>query len=173
MSRKAKFPALIFLVHGAVCYSQTASSLNVAWDASPSAVSGYFIYTVDAGTSETVKTDVGNTTTAALNSLTPGHKYSIYVTAYDSSTESMPSNVITLTAPSVAGSPTPPPSLSIDAGGQLWINGTAGIIYAIQASSDLKNWIEIGQAKGALNLVPFSDAPVAAAQTRFYRVAAQ
>jgi hypothetical protein len=176
MIRKAKLLSLLFLVHTAVCYSQTASSLTLAWDASPSpSVSGYFLYTVDAGNSQTVKTDAGNTTTATINSLISGHKYSIRVTAYDSSkNESGPSNVLVVTAPSVAGFPTPPESsLSIDSRGLLWIKGAPGIMYGIQASSDLKNWTEIGQVKGASNLVPFFDGAVATGQTRFYRVAAK
>jgi hypothetical protein len=174
MIGKAKFLSLAFLVHSAVCYSQTAPVLKLAWDASSSPVSGYFVYTVDSANSQTVKTDAGNATTAAINSLNPGHKYSIYVTAYDSGkTESKPSNVISFTAPSVAGLPLPPDSsITIDGSEQLWIKGNAGIVYGIQASPDLKNWVEIGQIKGALNLVPFSDA-AARGQTRFYRVVAK
>jgi hypothetical protein len=171
MIGKAKFLSLIFLVHSAVCYAQTASSLKLAWDASPSTVSGYFVYTIDAGNPQIVKTDVGNTTYAAINSLSPGHKYSIYVTAYDSSkSESKPSNVLTFTAPSVAGSPLAA-SLSIDNRGQIWIKGSVGIIYGVQASSDLQNWTEIGQVMGALNLVPFSGG--IAGKTQCYRVAAK
>jgi hypothetical protein len=174
MFGKAKLLSLLFLVHTTVCYSQTATSFKLAWDASPSpSVSGYFLYTVDAGNSQSVRTDLGNTTSAAINSLTPGHKYSIHVTAYDSrKNESAPSNVIVVTAPGVAGSPAES-SLSIDTRKQLWIKGVPGIIYGIQASSDLKNWTEIGQVKAALNPVLFSDGAVPAGQTRFYRVAAK
>ena len=174
MIRKARLLALLCLVHGAVCFAQTAPSLNFAWDASPSAaVSGYFLYAVDTGNSQTVKIDAGNATTAAINSLIPGHKYSIYATAYDSSKrESIPSNVITFTAPDVAGFPSES-SLTIDNRGQVWVRGTAGVTYGIQASPDLKNWTEIGQVKATLNLVPFFDGAVAPGQTRFYRVAAK
>jgi hypothetical protein len=171
MFLKARFLSLIFLVHSAVCCSVSASNLKLAWDPSPSSVSGYYVYSVDGGTSQTVRTDVGNVTTAEITSLDPGHKYSIYVTAYDSKKiETKPSNAITVTAPSVAGSPSES-SLSIENGEQLWIKGSPGIMYGIQASSDLKNWIEIGQVKGALNAVPFSDGPLAGSQMRFYRVA--
>jgi hypothetical protein len=172
--QKARLLSLLFFVHTAVCYSQTASSFKLAWDASPSpAASGYFLYTVDAGNSQTVKIDVGNNTTAAINSLTAGHKYSIYVTAYDArKNESAPSNVIVVTAPTVAGSPAES-SLTIDSRGQLWIKGAPTTVYGIQASPDLKNWTEIGQVKAALNPVPFSDGPVPTGKTRFYRIAAK
>jgi hypothetical protein len=172
--RKAKLLALLFLLHAAASYAQTATALKFAWDASPSpSVSGYFLYTVDSGNAQTVKIDVGNTTYTAINSLQPGHKYSIYVTAYNSAkNESKPSNTLVITAPTVAGSPSES-SLSIDNRGQLWIKGAVGIMYGIQASSDLKNWTEIGQVKGALNLVPFSDGTTPAGKTRFYCIQAK
>ena len=96
MIRKAKPLALLFLLHAAASYAQTATALKFAWDPSPSpSVSGYFVYTVDSGNAQTVKIDVGNTTYIAINSLQSGHKYSIYVTAYDSAkNESKPSNVL-------------------------------------------------------------------------------
>jgi hypothetical protein len=167
MIRKAKFLALIYFVHCAVGYSQPASGLKLAWDASPSAVAGYYLYAVDTGNGQSVKSDIGNTLSASLNSITAGHKYSIYLTAYDSNkTETNPSNVISYTAPGVAGLPSDL-SLSMNAIGQFWIRGNPNIIYGVQASADFKHWVEIGQVAGALNAVPFSDK--ALAQMRYYR----
>ncbi|MGZ5544675.1 MAG: fibronectin type III domain-containing protein [Limisphaerales bacterium] len=170
MIRKAKFLSFLFLVQFCLYYTQTASGLELAWDASPTTVSGYFVHTVDAGNSKTTKTDVGNTTTAVINSLSPSHVYSIYVTAYDSSrNESKPSNTVSYIMPPVAGSP-PPASLLIDNNEKLWIKGSPSINYGIQATSDFKQWNEVGQVTGASNPVAFSEGALSNAQMRFYRV---
>lgn len=100
MIRKAKL-VLLILVHCVVSYSQTTSSITLAWDPSAGPVSGYYVYAKNSGTSQTVKTDVGATTSAVIGALTQGQTYSIYMTAYNSSkVESVPSNLINYTVPS-------------------------------------------------------------------------
>jgi hypothetical protein len=49
--------------------------------------------------------------------------------------------------------------------------GTAGVIYMIQASSDLINWQSIGTATaGANGVFSFEDSNIASFNSRFYRV---
>src|ERR1041385_25507 len=101
----------VLATHFCVSYSQTTTSLNLAWDPSAGSVSGYYVYVQNLATSQTTKLDAGNSTSAVIGSLVAGQSYKFYVTAYDSSrVESVPSNIVNYTVP---GPPSAPSSLAL------------------------------------------------------------
>lgn len=81
-------------------HAQAAQTVTLAWN--PGSASGIAGYRVHYGTSSgnyTQTSDVGNTTTATVASLTGGTTYFFAVTDYNSAgTESSPSNEVTFTA---------------------------------------------------------------------------
>ena len=86
---------------GWLSQAEAASSVTLAWN--PGGGSGIAGYRVHYGTSsgsypETL--NVGNTTTATVSGLTPGHTYYFIVTDYNTvGLESLPSNEVSLTNP--------------------------------------------------------------------------
>ena len=86
-----------------------ASSVTLAWDASPDAsVVGYRVYYGPALGSYTNSAAVGNVTNATLSGLTTGFKYYFAATAYNSTGEESPfSNEISYTPPVAPVQPAP------------------------------------------------------------------
>ncbi|GEM_PF-3261937 len=86
------------------------SPVTLAWDANTDqATRGYYFY-VEADSVIVGRTDVGNVTSATINSLVTGQTYVFYVTAYDNrNQESSPSNKITYEAGKPTARITQPP----------------------------------------------------------------
>ena len=82
-----------------------AASVTLSHDPNTDGVTkGYFVYTFQNG-AQIFKTDVGLSTTNTVANLVNSNTYTFYVTAYDiNKAESLPSNTITNTIPSL---PTP------------------------------------------------------------------
>jgi hypothetical protein len=106
MIAKAKIIGLFLLGAQAIFNPRALASASVtlAWDPSPGQVAGYIIHTVRTN-SQVITSDVGNTTTAAVNNLNSGEPYTFYVTAYNTNrAESDPSNSVNYTPPQVTPS---------------------------------------------------------------------
>jgi hypothetical protein len=92
---------LVTLSRGAV-----AETVSIAWDANVETdVAGYRVYYGNSPGAYSKTVDVGNTTTATLQNLTPGATYYLATTAYNTSgVESLPSDEVVYTnqLPSVA-----------------------------------------------------------------------
>jgi hypothetical protein len=86
--------------------AQATSSVTLAWNPSPSSgVAGYRLYYGTSNGNYPLILNVGNTTSATLSGLTPGQRYYLVVTAYNTiGFESLPSNQISFTI-SATGSP--------------------------------------------------------------------
>ncbi len=84
-----------------------ANSVNLAWNASPSAdVGGYYVYLGVESGNYTNKLDVGQVTSATISNLVDGLTYYFAVTAYNSSgLESDYSNEMSYTVPASANQP--------------------------------------------------------------------
>jgi hypothetical protein len=77
-----RLAAVIFTVLAGV-FSTSAGSLTLQWDPSPdTTVAGYRVYWIDAATKTVNSLDVGNATTATVDSLDESKTYQFYVTAY-------------------------------------------------------------------------------------------
>jgi hypothetical protein len=83
-----------------------SSSVALVWDAdlptinSATNATGYCLFTGSASGVYTLRTDVGNTTTATVSNLISGSTYYYVVTAYNSAgIESQPSDEVSYTAP--------------------------------------------------------------------------
>src|SRR5271166_567081 len=88
--------------------AQATSSVTLAWNppSGTTGIAGYRVYYGTSSGSYTQIINVGNTTTATLSGLTPGQRYYLVVTDYNTvGLESLPSNEISLTI-SATGSPT-------------------------------------------------------------------
>jgi hypothetical protein len=86
--------------------AQATSSVTLAWNPSlSSGIAGYRLYYGTSNGNYPLILNVGNTTSATLSDLTPGQRYYLVVTAYNTiGFESLPSNQISFTI-SATGSP--------------------------------------------------------------------
>jgi hypothetical protein len=106
MIAKAKIVAGLFGANLLLGPVYAVTSINLAWDPSPSGVSGYRLYSLMQGSSQASITDVGNVTSAVVQNLVDGQTYTFYVTAYDGNQiESDPSNSINFVNGSSANHP--------------------------------------------------------------------
>jgi hypothetical protein len=147
-----------------------ASSVTLAWDASPSPeVTGYRIYLGVASGNYTNSAMVGNVTIQILSGLAGGVTYFFAITAYDASgLESTFSNEITYTTPS--GLPIVQIGMTANRQAVVTVNGLIGHSYDIQATQDFKTWTVIGTTTtGAGGSVNFTDTNAASVPQRFYR----
>jgi Fibronectin type III domain/FG-GAP-like repeat len=131
---------LLFL--GSLSQAQAASSVNLAWNPSPSpGIAGYYLYYGTSSGSYPQVINVGNTTVATVPNLGPGQTYYFVVTAYNTAgLQSAPSNQVSTTlslSPLLVPGTTPAPSVLItvpnppdfDGDGSqdfLWRNMTTG-----------------------------------------------
>src|SRR5881397_3562513 len=83
--------------------AQATQSVTLAWDRSTDATTtGYKLYYTDVATATTSAINAGNVTSNTVSGLTETKTYSFYVVAYNASAvESVPSNLINYTVPSV------------------------------------------------------------------------
>jgi hypothetical protein len=76
------------------------SNVTLAWDASPSSVSGYYLYIGNTSQSYTNQYNAGNNLTYTVSNVLVGATYYFVAKSYDSSgIESVPSNEISYTIP--------------------------------------------------------------------------
>jgi len=78
-------------------FAVPANAVTLAWDANTDSAIGYILYYGDH--SEVIQGRENTTITVDNNKFVPGQEYSFYVTAFNDSAESGPSNVVTWTAP--------------------------------------------------------------------------
>src|SRR6266542_1421336 len=88
--------------------ARATQSVTLAWDRSTdSAVTGYKVYYTDLATATTSAINAGNVTSNTVPGLVEAKTYSFYVVSYNASAiESVPSNLINYTVPSVNTAPT-------------------------------------------------------------------
>ena len=77
------YNALLLVVLMVVCHAE-AANLHLAWDPSPSQVTGYRLYYGKIKRGYDMVVDVGNQTSYTLSDLESGQRYYFSVTAYDS-----------------------------------------------------------------------------------------
>lgn len=105
-------------------------SVSLTWDASPSdGITGYNIYLSQGAEYTLCGTVPGIGVT--ISALRPGMQYSFYVTAFDDTSESDPSEIVSWISNT---------TLSLDSVTGLHLTGVTGWIYEVQASPDLFNW---------------------------------
>lgn len=150
-----------------------AQSVTLAWDPE-SGVAGYKLYQGGATHGYTNSINAGTATQQTISGLTVGGIYYFAVTAYNSSgLESDYSTEVIYVATSGR-----PPSLAVLhltklAGRTMNINGagTAGHVYEVQASQNLKSWTVLGNvtadSSGTIN---YTDTTAPSYPNRTYRV---
>jgi fibronectin type 3 domain-containing protein len=95
-----------------IASSSSGATVSLAWDPNGEPdVTGYRVHRGSSPGVYSQSIDVGKTTTATLNDLTPGATYYMATTAYNSAgLESLPSNEVVYTAPAA---PNQPPSVNL------------------------------------------------------------
>jgi hypothetical protein len=166
----------IFLFLGLIAgpTALATQSVILSWSPSPSSgVSGYYIYIGTASGQYTQKIDAGANTQATINNLQDGQAYYFAATAYNSYSESSPSNVAQYNTPTLQT----PPSLfqlvrSTSGSMTLQIPVTSGHWYEIQASADLRLWTTIATTPvmPVSILAQFSDPQATLFKSRYYRL---
>ena len=78
-------------------FAMPAWAVTLAWDANTDSAIGYILYYDDH--SEVIQGRENTTITVDNNKFVPGQEYSFYVTAFNTSDESGPSDIVTWTAP--------------------------------------------------------------------------
>jgi Fibronectin type III domain len=152
--------------------SQSVNSVSIGWTASSSSnVAGYYIYYGTSSGNYTTVVPVSNVTNVTISGLTSGVKYYFAATSYDSSyNQSAYSPEISAVVGSTGSIAATLTSTSLSSGGQFkfTVSGVAGSQYAVQASTDLVNWITL-----ETNYSPFSftDSNSSHFSHRYYRTA--
>ncbi|HEU6449504.1 MAG TPA: fibronectin type III domain-containing protein [Verrucomicrobiae bacterium] len=145
--------------------------MTLSWDQSPASNPGYKIYYGPASGDYTNSVWVGSATSGTVDNLDSNGTYYFAVTTFDSSgNESAPSSEVAYTFTN--GKPAQVQAVPISGftmtrrGVSFWPNGSNGVQYVIQASSNLVNWISL-----ATNTAPFSfvDGNSSQYKQRFYR----
>ena len=160
------------LVQAASPNTPQSAAVSLAWCPSPDAtVTGYFLCWGLSNTSCTNALDVGNVTNATVEGLSAGRMYYFTVVAYDgAANQAPPSNMISYTAPGALSIQ----PVGVKAGGpgmSLNFQGTAGMLYAIQATEDLKTWSTILTTNCAsAGLIGFQVTNFTAYPQRFFRL---
>jgi len=163
------------LVHPTSSDFPSSSVVVLAWSPSPdTSVTGYFVCWGLSSTICTNALDVGNVTNATVEGLSPGTVYFFTVVAYDAAgNQAPPSNMIAYT-PRGALSIQP---FSADTGGpcvSLNFHGTAGVVYALQATQDFKTWSTIFTTNCAsAGPIAFQVSDLTAYPRRFFRLLQQ
>jgi hypothetical protein len=152
----------VVLIQFSVCASQT---VTLVWDSSVDPnVKGYKIYYGLASHHYTDCVDVKNVTSAQIAISSSGATYYFAATAYDKlGNESDSSNEAVYTAPA----PATLTNLSNSTGQfSFMISGNPGSKYAVQASTNLIDWLSV-----QTNTAPFTfvDTNAAGFGQRFYR----
>jgi hypothetical protein len=103
-------PAIAIALFFVICACAQADTITLAWDANTQPdLAGYRLYYEDmTGVQVAIMTmqDLGNTTSATLSNLLPGHIYYFVVTDYNiSGVESGPSNQVRYLAPTAPAAP--------------------------------------------------------------------
>jgi hypothetical protein len=149
-----------------------AQSVTLNWSASTSPdVAGYYIYYGTTSGSYPNVIYVGNVTSARISNLTAGAAYYFTATTLDNDGyESVYSNearfiipgLLTMNQPANAGDPR-----------VLQFPVESGHWYEVQATTDLKSWVTIGQTDTAITniMAQFCDTNTSAFGSRFYRLA--
>jgi hypothetical protein len=166
------FAAMLLVGAKTLATSPTLASVSLAWQPSPSSgVTGYDIYYGTSSGNYITAVPVFGVTNLTIYGLTSGQTYYFAATSVDSAgDQSAFSPEISGIAGAVVATQTPG-VLSQAAGlsaGQFGFNlsGTAGAQYAVEASTDLVNWVTL-----QTNVAPFQfiDSNAVQFPRRFYR----
>jgi hypothetical protein len=162
----------VVLLLGATCPMANAKqSVTLAWDPSPSPlIVGYSLYYGDQSGNYTNVTSVGNRFSAVVSNLVENATYYFAVTAFDNfGIESLFSNEVSYTVPLEILADV---DLTVTANGSmvLAVDGIAGTVYEIEATTNLLNWVVIGTQTADTNgLCQITDTDAANFSHRFYR----
>jgi hypothetical protein len=146
-----------------------AQSVTLAWNASPDAsVAGYMIHYGNDSTNFSRQVDAGTNTSWSVTGLKEGGTNYFVVSAYDvNHNESLPSNQTVYYVPGVvqlAAVNGPHQAVTVN------FPVAPGHTYAVQASTDLKNWHTIWQTTALSNTwVQYQDPVAVNLPMRFYR----
>jgi len=154
---------------GPLSQVHAAQSVTLAWNA-VSGVAGYRLQYGTASGSYDQTTDVGNTTTAAVSSLTPGVTYFFVATAYNAAgLESLPSNEVSFTTaldlPAISAMQRLP-----NGEFQFTVTDAVGQTDSVYASSDLATWTLLTTTVNSTGTFVVDDPEAANVERRFYRV---
>ena len=149
----------------------SGQSLELEWNPSVSTnVAGYDVF---YGTNSGVypyEIDAGNSTSAVITNLIPGMTYYFAATAYDASGDQSPFSpeisflvpgAFIMTSGMIPGTPV-----------TMQIPVVPGHSYAVQATTDLQNWLSIWTSDVTVSNVwmQFTDPDAASYASRFYRL---
>jgi hypothetical protein len=152
--------------------SQGLASATIGWTPSPSSnVAGYYIYYGTSSGNYTSVVPVSNVTNVTISGLTSGLTYYFAATSYDSSyNQSAFSPEISAVVGSTGSVAATLTSTALSSGKQFSfkVSGATGYQYAVQASTDLVNWVTL-----QTNFSPFTftDSNSSQFSHRFYRTA--
>jgi hypothetical protein len=159
----------LFLNFNFCCAALAVQQVSLNWQMSSSPdVAGYFVYEGRASGAYNDKLDAGLNSQLTISNLSEGQTYYFAVTAYDAyGDESPPSNEIQYITPGLI--------IMMDANSQsvsLKFPVESGHWYELQASTDLKNWADIGQTSVAVSNIwlQFTDLQSSQFSQRFYRL---
>jgi Fibronectin type III domain len=170
---------ILFTLAGALFVGMAANSqgasATISWDASPSSgTAGYLVYygTSSGNYITAVLVPSKTATNVTINGLTTGGKYFFAAAAYDASSNISAlspeiSGVIGSTSSSGTAASAAMTSPHASAGQfSFTVSGTSGSKYAVQASTNLVNWVPL-----QTNTSPFSftDANAHQFSRRYYR----
>jgi fibronectin type 3 domain-containing protein len=161
------------LLASAFAGSVQAQSVTLAWDP-VSGVSGYKLYQGSTSHVYTNSINAGAATQQTLSGLTVGSIYYFAVTAYNSSgVESDYSSEVIYVATSGRPPPTGVLHLTKLTGRVMNVSGlgSAGHVYEVQASQNLKNWTVLGSVTAdSSGTVSFTDNSAPSYSNRCYRL---
>ena len=168
---------LFFAVASAAILSATTNtataerSVTLGWEPSPdSGVTGYYVYTLEENAASPSRIDAGANSSAVVNGLKEGLRYTFAVTAYDAyRAESLPSAEVTFVVP-VPMTMSQPTSSSDPRRIQFPV--APGRWYEVQASTDLQNWTTVWQTgvANSYSTIEYQDPQSRNHNSRFYRL---